>query len=148
MFDVLVPLFNLQHLFGLYSPATQILILGPQGPSPEGLARELTRMVNTANPDKSLLHLTWDRDAEFLEDYARYVLGEAREGLVCFKVLECVYRWRGPGFGGGAPARPGSAHARGCQLGGKANVQGENASIEGGKRAGRCMHCLRARYHC
>lgn len=90
LFDVLAPLFNLQHLFGLYTPAAQLLVLGPQNGSDAELQHELRKYINTPDPALSLLRLTWDADAAWLGEYVRRVLGEeaARQrggGLVCFK---------------------------------------------------------------
>jgi len=89
MYDVLVPMFNMQHLFGVYTPAAQVLITGVVNGTEQELRDSLARLINTPDPRMSLLHLTWDKDAAFLKDYAAEVLGAgAADGLVCFRVSE------------------------------------------------------------
>jgi hypothetical protein len=97
MYDVLVPMFNLQLLFGMYTRDAQILILGAQGGDEELMRKDLPRNLNTADADQSVLRLTWDHDAALLGDYARSVLGEGSAGLVCFEVGSPVQRPAGQG---------------------------------------------------
>lgn len=99
LYDVLVPIFNMQHVFGVYTPDAQILIPQAVAGSEEELARSLPRLINTARPQDSLLRLTWDHDAAWVRDYARRVLDEGTaQGRVCFKV---------GGVGGRATVRSG-----------------------------------------
>ncbi|GAB4817394.1 hypothetical protein N2152v2_004440 [Parachlorella kessleri] len=86
MYDLLTPLFTMQHLFGIYTPDAQPLILHQLGNYTDYDWR-LQLLVNTPNPAKSLLRLTWDHYATTLANYTRDVLGEGNEGLVCFKTL-------------------------------------------------------------
>ena len=93
MYDLLTPMFTMQHLFGIYTPDAQPLILHQLGNYTDYDWR-LQLLVNTPNPAKSLLRLTWDHYATTLANYTREVLGEGNEGLVCFKVSR---KGAGPG---------------------------------------------------
>ncbi|EFN58307.1 hypothetical protein CHLNCDRAFT_142310 [Chlorella variabilis] len=87
MFDVMVPIFNMQHQFGLYDPAAQILIPFAVNGSDDDLRYWLPKLVNTRKPEKSVLRLTHDHEAAWVGEYAAAALGDSRDGLVCFKTL-------------------------------------------------------------
>jgi len=87
-FDLAVPLFNLQHLFGIYRPDAQVLVLNKTlSDNWEEVAYYMERMINTPKPERSIFRLSWDSDAAWLSNYAQRVLGDADDGLVCFKTL-------------------------------------------------------------
>lgn len=90
MFDVLVPLFNMQHLFGVYTPDAQPLILRAMNGTEADLRARLPRLINTPRPEMSLLRLAWRHDDEWAGEYAARLLGAPPgaplQGLVCFKV--------------------------------------------------------------
>lgn len=87
MYDLAVPLFNLQHLWGVYRADAQVLLLNKtSADSWAGIDHYARRMVITPDPQRSVFRLTWDRDATWTANYTREVLGGDREGLVCFKV--------------------------------------------------------------
>ena len=87
MFDLAVPLFNLQHLWGVYRSDAQVLMLNrTSGDMWEGVDFYARRMVITPDPKRSVFRLTWDRDATWTANYTRSVLGDSGDGLVCFKV--------------------------------------------------------------
>lgn len=106
VYDVLVPLFNMQHLFGVYTPDAQILVLDrhlndtlrnhedgvyPEGDSPkEALIRRMRKFLNTTDPSASMFRLLWDHNAMWPRDYSLKQLGrgrdgQGRDGLICFK---------------------------------------------------------------
>lgn len=86
MFDVLVPIFNMQHRFGLYDPSAQVLIPFAVNGSDADLNFWLPRLVNTPRPEHSVLHLTYSHPAAWTREYAAGVLGGG-QGLVCFRAL-------------------------------------------------------------
>lgn len=51
----------------------------------------MERMVNTRDPARSVFRLSWDSDALWLRQYARQVLGDGEDGLVCFRVRRTPY---------------------------------------------------------
>ncbi|KAL4439224.1 hypothetical protein ABPG77_004126 [Micractinium sp. CCAP 211/92] len=86
MFDLAVPLFEAQHLFGIYRPDAQVLILNQTlNDRWEEVAYYMERMVNTRDPARSVFRLSWDSDARWLRQYAAQVLGDDGNGLVCFR---------------------------------------------------------------
>jgi hypothetical protein len=88
MYDLAVPLFNLQHLWGVYRPDAQVLMLNKTSADTwQGIDFYARRMVITPDPQRSVFRLTWDRDATWTGNYTREVLGGNRNGLVCFKSL-------------------------------------------------------------
>lgn len=87
MYDLAVPLFNLQHLWGVYRPDAQVLLLNKtSADSWQGIDFYARRMVITPDPQRSVFRLTWDNDATWTANYTREVMGGERDGLVCFKV--------------------------------------------------------------
>jgi hypothetical protein len=86
MFDVLVPIFNMQHRFGLYDASAQVLIPFAVNGSDDDLRFWLPRLVNTPRADQSVLHLTYTHPAAWTREYAAAVLGGG-SGLVCFRAL-------------------------------------------------------------
>ena len=104
MYDLAVPLFNLQHLWGVYRPDAQVLLLNQtSADSWQGIDYYARRMVITPDPQRSVFRLTWDSDATWTANYTRQVLGDGRDGLVCFKVGGAAFigrkgkRWLGAG---------------------------------------------------
>lgn len=82
----------MQHLFGLYTPDAQPLILRAVNSTEDDVRAGLPRLINTPLPEMSLLRLTWDHDDEWAGEYAARLLGAApavpMQGLVCFRVRE------------------------------------------------------------
>ncbi|KAL4442053.1 hypothetical protein ABPG77_011314 [Micractinium sp. CCAP 211/92] len=91
LYDVLVPLFNMQHRFGVYTPDAQPLILRATNGSEAELRKRLPRLINTRRPEMSLLRLAWRNDDEWAGEYAARLLGAAPgsqpRGLVCFQTV-------------------------------------------------------------
>lgn len=84
MFDVLVPVFNMQQQFGLYDPSAQILIPFAVNGTESSLRYWLPTLINTKDRNKSVLHLTYHSPAAWTREYAAQVLGDKGDGLVCF----------------------------------------------------------------
>ncbi|PSC70048.1 choline-phosphate cytidylyltransferase 2 [Micractinium conductrix] len=88
LYDIAVPLFNMQHTFGIYTPKAQPLILPGCDANKKKLLWDLLPMfVNTPRPEMSLLRLHWDNNLTFAEDYAAQLLGDTADGQVCFKTV-------------------------------------------------------------
>lgn len=86
MFDLAVPLFNAQHLFGVYRPDAQVLVLNQTlNDKWEDVDHFMERMINTPDPSRSLFRLSWDSDALWLRNYTRALLGDEGDGLICFR---------------------------------------------------------------
>ena len=90
IYDVAVPLFNMQHLFGIYTPLAQPLLLTGDASTARRerrLRKLLPLLVTNATRGASPLHVHWDHPAAHPADYVQHVLGGPGNGLVCFKVL-------------------------------------------------------------
>lgn len=82
-----VPLFNLQHMFGIYTPRAVPLVMGCADAANETQFRKiLPKKLNNPRPELSLLQLHWDHNMTLAADLASQVLGSAGDGLVCFRV--------------------------------------------------------------
>lgn len=91
----MVPLFNMQHLFGIYTPKAQPLAVGECTEKKQKFLWQLLPMfINTPRPEMSILRLHWDNNLAFAADYAAQVLGDAGDGHVCFKASAGVGRRR------------------------------------------------------
>ena len=89
LYDIAVPLFNMQHLFGIYTPLAQPLLLPGDASNAEveeKLRELLPKVANNSDPDMNPLRLHWDSYPAYTSDYVRHVLGDGQPGLVCFKV--------------------------------------------------------------
>ncbi|PSC71910.1 Carotenoid cleavage dioxygenase 8 [Micractinium conductrix] len=90
VYDIAVPLFNMQHLFGIYTHNAQPLIL-PGDASTAQRERRLRELlpvlVNNATRGASPMRMHWKRYTAFAADYVREVLGDDEPGLVCFKTV-------------------------------------------------------------
>ena len=116
VYDIAVPLFNMQHLFGIYTHNAQPLIL-PGDASTAQRERRLRELlpvlVNNATRGASPMRMHWKRYTAFAADYVREVLGDDEPGLVCFKV--CLW-WASGGCMRNTGASLWEGHA-GCRLG-------------------------------
>ncbi|PSC68931.1 DNA-damage-repair toleration chloroplastic-like [Micractinium conductrix] len=89
LYDFTQALFNMQHLFGVYTPQAQPLLLPVGAHDQRKWHGELRKLFSNLRAEKSMAALHWNSPVEFAADYGEALLGGGGGGggggLVCFK---------------------------------------------------------------